>query len=86
MKKGIGNGRTLAVLLLFVVSLASAVPTAIAPADARRYLNDIKTLTQPNMEGRGDGSKGLIRAEHVIQVGLRVFLWLVRGSTYREKT
>jgi hypothetical protein len=67
MKKVIGNGRILAVLLLLAVSLVWASPTAIAPADPQRYLNDIKLLTQPNMEGRGDGSKGLVRAEHVIQ-------------------
>ncbi len=68
MRKTSGNGRIiLQVLLLLVASVAWAVPTAVAPADAQRYLNDIKTLTQPNMEGRGDGTKGLIRAEHVLQ-------------------
>ena len=59
MRKVIGNGRSiLEVLLLLVVSVAWALPTAVAPADAQRYLNDIKTLTQPNMEGRGEGTKG----------------------------
>jgi len=50
------------------VSLAIAAPTTtqLRPADSQRYLNDIKTLTQPKMEGRGDGSKGLVRAEHVL--------------------
>ncbi len=68
MRKIFGNGRIiLEVLLLLVVSVAWAVPTAVAPADSQRYLNDIKTLTQPNMEGRGDGTKGLVRAEHVLQ-------------------
>ncbi len=68
MRKILGNGRfILEVLLLLVVSVAWAVPTAVAPADAQCYLSDIKTLTQPNMEGRGDGTKGLVRAEHVLQ-------------------
>jgi Zn-dependent M28 family amino/carboxypeptidase len=68
MRKIFGNGRIiLEVLLLLVVSVAWAVPTAVAPAEAQRYLNDIKTMTQPNMEGRGDGTKGLVRAEHVLQ-------------------
>lgn len=35
-------------------------------ATAQRYLNDIKALTTPAMEGRGDGTKGLTRAEHLI--------------------
>lgn len=68
MRKTFVNGRIiLEVLLLLVVSAAWAVPTAVAPADAQRYLDDIKTLTQPNMEGRGDGTRGLVRAEHVLQ-------------------
>jgi len=68
MRKIFGNGRTIVeVLLLLAASVAWAVPTAVAPADAQRYLSDIKMLTQPNMEGRGDGSKGLVRAEHVLQ-------------------
>ena len=60
MRKVIGNGRIIleVLLLLLVVSVAWALPTAVAPADAQRYLNDIKTLTQPNMEGRGEGTKG----------------------------
>jgi hypothetical protein len=58
----------IAVFALFLsVSLLFAAPTAtIAPADPQRYLADIKTLTEPKMEGRGDGTKGLVRAEHVL--------------------
>src|SRR5271165_1352098 len=67
MRKVIGNGRILGVLLLVAVSLAWAASTAIVPADPQRYLSDIKTLTQPSMEGRGDGTKGLGRAEHVLE-------------------
>jgi len=58
---------TAAVLLLATgLALATATSLVIGPADAQHYVNDIKTLTQPNMEGRGDGTKGLVRAEHVI--------------------
>jgi len=67
MKKAFRNWRAPWLLVLFAVSLAWAAPTALAPADAQRYLNDIKTLTQPKMEGRGDGTAGLVRAEHVLQ-------------------
>jgi hypothetical protein len=45
----------------------SATKTAaIAPADAKQYLEDIKELTTPEMEGRGAGTKGIDRAKHVI--------------------
>ena len=56
------------VLLLWAFSLAFATPTTtqLSPADPQRYLTDIKTLTEPKMEGRGDGTKGLTRAEHVL--------------------
>jgi hypothetical protein len=53
-------------LLLVATIFAAAAPTAIGPADAQRYVNDVRALTQPNMEGRGDGTKGLVRAEHLI--------------------
>jgi len=55
-------------LLLLAVCLATATPaqTTVGPADAQRYVNDIKTLTQPKMEGRGEGTKGLVRAEHLL--------------------
>jgi len=60
--------RSLSLVLLLAVSLAAAAPTStqLSPADSRRYLSDIKTLTEPKMEGRGDGSKGLVRAERVL--------------------
>ena len=67
MKERLAVWRALGVLLLAVcLSAATSVPTAVGPADAQRYVNDIKTLTQPKMEGRGEGTKGLMRAEHVI--------------------
>ena len=56
-----------AVLLLAVAAhgLQSAPPSS--SAEAQRYLDDIKALTTPAMEGRGDGTKGLTRAEHLLE-------------------
>jgi Peptidase family M28 len=55
-------------VLLLATSLAFAAPTStqLSPADPQGFLNDVKTLTQPKREGRGDGLKGLTRAQHVI--------------------
>jgi aminopeptidase YwaD len=51
------------VALLFLVAASTPVPQA----DPTRYLNDIKSLASPEMEGRGAGTKGLTRAEHLIE-------------------
>lgn len=70
MRKMLGYYRISWALLLLTALLsasASTNTTQIVPADPQRYLNDIKTLTEPKMEGRGDGTKGLVRAEHVLQ-------------------
>jgi hypothetical protein len=53
-------------VLLAAVGLLSAA-TSVQQADPNRYLNDIKSLTTPEMEGRGDGTKGLTLAEHLIE-------------------
>jgi Zn-dependent M28 family amino/carboxypeptidase len=56
--------------ILFAVSLAAILAgswTSIEQADSTRYLNDIKALASPEMEGRGAGTKGLARAEHLIE-------------------
>ena len=56
-----------------MLSLAMAAPAApqsspgIPSADPALYLNDIKTLTLPAMEGRGDGTKGLTRAADLLE-------------------
>ena len=56
--------RFLVVCLAFVfLNVSSSIPQA----DPTRYLDDVKSLTTPEMEGRGDGSKGLTRAEHLIE-------------------
>ncbi|MGD0416753.1 MAG: M28 family peptidase [Terriglobales bacterium] len=61
--------KSLAILfaLLAFTCLSLAAPPAIPAADPHRYLDDIKALTTPAMEGRGAGSKGLTRAEHLIE-------------------
>lgn len=57
--------RVSAAAALIVIALG-ALP-AQAQTEADRYLNDIKALTAPEMEGRGDGTKGLTRAAHLIE-------------------
>ncbi len=54
------------VLLAFSL-LATATAPSIASADSARYLNDIRTLAAPNMEGRGAGTQGLARASKYIE-------------------
>jgi Peptidase family M28/PDZ domain/PA domain len=52
-----------------VLALAAAALTASSTqqADPIRYVNDVKELASPEMEGRGAGTKGLGRAEHMIE-------------------
>src|SRR5215475_8651477 len=45
--------------------LAQSAPST-ASADLTKYLDDVKALSSPEMEGRGDGSHGLTLAEHLI--------------------
>ncbi len=51
------------VIVALLVGASSPVPRA----DAVRYLEDVKTLASPDMEGRGAGTKGITRAEHFIE-------------------
>ena len=60
------RARLLLTLLVFT-SLSLATTPRIPNADPQRYLDDIKALTTPAMEGRGAGSKGLTRAQHLIE-------------------
>src|SRR6201997_4117103 len=57
--------RVLLLLVAFAI-LAAPAPTRVSTADPQRYLDDVKTLTTPAMEGRGAGTKGLTRAAHLI--------------------
>ena len=58
---------TLVLALLACADVALAAAPAIPPADPQRYLDDIKALSAPAMEGRGAGTKGITRAEHLIE-------------------
>jgi Peptidase family M28/PDZ domain/PA domain len=56
----------LAAILVFAL-LASATTTSVGPADPKLYLNDIKALAAPAMEGRGAGTKGLAKAAKYLE-------------------
>ena len=51
--------------VLFLFPLAASTP--VPQADPTRYLDDIKSLASPEMEGRGAGTRGLTLAEHLIE-------------------
>ena len=59
------TSRHLTLTVVALVLLASAATTGTA--DPQRYLNDIKALTAPAMEGRGAGTKGIDRAAHLLE-------------------
>jgi Peptidase family M28/PDZ domain/PA domain len=69
-----------AAIFFLAATISIAAPTAIGPADAQRYLSDIKTLTEGRMEGRGDGTKGLVRAEHFLESRYKSLGLLPAGS------
>ena len=54
------------IVLLAISFLAQAATSAVGPADPSKYLNDVTTLAAPNMEGRGAGTKGLVRASQYL--------------------
>jgi hypothetical protein len=55
---------TLFLICCLVPVLTGATDT---PIDPQQYLHDVKALTAPAMEGRGDGTKGLTRAARLIE-------------------
>ncbi len=55
----------LLLVLIAVVLLAATTP--VQQADPARYINDVKALSAPEMEGRGAGTKGLTLAQHLIE-------------------
>ncbi|HZL66394.1 MAG TPA: M28 family peptidase, partial [Candidatus Limnocylindrales bacterium] len=59
--------RSMLCVVLACSLLATATAPSIGSADPTRYLNDIKTLAAPNMEGRGAGTKGLAKATKYIE-------------------
>ena len=59
--------------LVLVASLLALRAFADAPAaNPQRYLNDVKVLAAPEMEGRGAGTKGIDRAAHYIEQQFKV--------------
>lgn len=61
------TGRWLVVLFLVLSVAAQAGVPAVGDADPNRYLADVKSLTAPAMEGRGDGTKGLSLAARMLE-------------------
>jgi hypothetical protein len=64
----------IALAAFLALSLAAAAPAqapatapALGKADATRYLDTIRTLASPEMEGRGAGTKGIDRAAHLVE-------------------
>jgi hypothetical protein len=59
------------IAILFLLLACAYVARAAAPplpaADPQRYVDDIKALAAPAMEGRGAGTKGIARAERLIE-------------------
>jgi peptidase M28-like protein/PDZ domain-containing protein/PA domain-containing protein len=54
--------------LALIATLLAVQAFADAPAaNPQRYLNDVKVLAAPDMEGRGAGTKGIDRAQHYIE-------------------
>src|SRR6202051_1867436 len=54
----------LALALAFFAAHIAADPNS---ADPKRYLDDVKALASPAMEGRGAGTKGIERAADLIE-------------------
>ena len=54
-------------LILAAALFFAAASTPVRQADPSRYLDDIKSLAAPEMEGRGAGTEGLTHAEHLIE-------------------
>ncbi len=46
---------------------APAIAPGVAPANPTRYLDNIKTLSAPDMEGRGDDTKGIEKAASFLE-------------------
>ena len=65
MKTRLRLHRFLLIVLTALVLVAAS--TSGPQADRTRYLNDIKSLASPDMEGRGAGTKGLTRAQRLIE-------------------
>lgn len=54
-------------LALGLWASAAAQTLTVGTADPVRYINSVKALTTPAMEGRGDGTQGLTRAARLLE-------------------
>ena len=61
------SSRRIVQLMLALALFAGATPANVGSADSQRYLNDIKALTAPAMEGRGAGTKGIEKAARLLE-------------------
>ncbi|HTR26442.1 MAG TPA: M28 family peptidase [Terriglobales bacterium] len=59
--------RIVAVLTLVLTFSFAATSPSLQSADPHRYIEDIKVLASPQMEGRGAGTKGITRAQHILE-------------------
>jgi hypothetical protein len=59
--------RVIRAVLLTLLLAAVASAQTLGAADPVRYLDDIKALTAPDMEGRGAGTKGIGRAASLLE-------------------
>jgi hypothetical protein len=67
-KRTRGASALAAILCICAGSLcADPAGQSVGNADPTRYLEDVKALTAPAMEGRGDGTKGLTLAAHLLE-------------------
>ncbi len=69
----------LALAFAFLVLRAAADTNS---ADPKRYLDDVKTLASPAMEGRGAGTKGIERAADLIEQRYRTIGLQPAGSEF----
>jgi hypothetical protein len=52
---------------LLAIATAVLAASSTPQADPNRYVNDVRMLASPEMEGRGAGTNGIVRAEHLLE-------------------
>src|SRR5579864_7108484 len=69
-----------AALTVVLALLAARVAADADSADPKRYLDDVKSLSSPAMEGRGAGTKGIERAANLIEQRYRSLVLQPAGA------
>src|SRR5580658_10454529 len=73
--------RSISVAMLAALAVVAAAQSlSVGKADPVRFLNDIKTLTAPAMEGRGDDTKGIELATKMLEERYKSFGLLPAGT------